>query len=69
LAYDNLEAAVVRMLGGGERALTARFSALASPRLRLNAGRVEAVPGRPYAVVSGIDDHHRGRRPADASMN
>ena len=30
LAYDNLKAAVVRILVGGERALTARFAALAS---------------------------------------
>jgi transposase len=30
LAYDNLRAAVVRILVGGERALTARFAALAS---------------------------------------
>jgi transposase len=30
LAYDNLKAAVVRILIGGERALTARFQALAS---------------------------------------
>jgi transposase len=30
LAYDNLRAAVVRILVGGERTLTARFSALAS---------------------------------------
>jgi transposase len=30
LAYDNLKAAVVRILVGGERALTARFTALAS---------------------------------------
>src|SRR5687767_3403218 len=30
LAYDNLKAAVVRILVGGERALTARFVALAS---------------------------------------
>jgi len=30
LAYDNLKAAVVRILVGGERALTARFGALAS---------------------------------------
>lgn len=30
LAYDNLKAAVVRILVGGERALTARFQALAS---------------------------------------
>jgi len=30
LAYDNLKAAVVRIVVGGERALTARFAALAS---------------------------------------
>ena len=30
LAYDNLKAAVVRILVGGERTLTARFAALAS---------------------------------------
>ena len=30
IAYDNLKAAVVRILVGGERALTARFAALAS---------------------------------------
>src|SRR5688572_18533222 len=30
VAYDNLKAAVVRILVGGERALTARFAALAS---------------------------------------
>ena len=30
IAYDNLRAAVVRILVGGERALTARFAALAS---------------------------------------
>jgi transposase len=33
VAYDNLKAAVVRILVGGERALTARFTALASPYL------------------------------------